>query len=199
MHGEQIQKTLDYIDENLGNRLGLSSFRRWRLCHRFTISGFCPPCEKACDGDMSGCGGLPEQPRSCQKKGGRILDIALDLGFQSHEHFTRTFKEAFGMTPEAYRRNPIPLNRMTKPQLLMNYVFLDEGVPLITDGIVLEINRCTLETPEYFVGLEKRCRSGLSRASVWNRESIRLTLCGVHFMIRKTVLMFLHVRVMSLV
>ena len=133
------------------------------------------------------------------EKGGRILDIALDLGFQSHEHFTRTFKEAFGMTPEAYRRNPIPLNRMTKPQLLMNYVFLDEGVPLITDGIVLEINRCTLETPEYFVGLEKRCRSGLSRASVWNRESIRLTLCGVHFMIRKTVLMFLHVRVMSLV
>ena len=34
----------------------------------------------------------------------RILEIALDAGFQSQESFTRVFKLAFGMTPAAWRR-----------------------------------------------------------------------------------------------
>lgn len=38
-----------------------------------------------------------------------ILDIALSYGFSSHEAFTRAFKEAYGITPSEYRRNPIPL------------------------------------------------------------------------------------------
>lgn len=33
----------------------------------------------------------------------RVLDIALDAGFESQEAFARAFKKAFGMTPTAYR------------------------------------------------------------------------------------------------
>lgn len=89
------------------------------------------------------------------QKDKRILDIALDLGFSSHEHFTRTFKDAFGMTPDDYRKNPVALNRMTKPELLLHYTLIDEGVPLITDGIVLEINRRQITEPIYFTGIKK--------------------------------------------
>lgn len=39
----------------------------------------------------------------------RLLDIALDCGFSSQEALTRAFREAFGCTPTAYRRNPVPL------------------------------------------------------------------------------------------
>lgn len=38
-----------------------------------------------------------------------ILDIALNYGFSSHEAFTRAFKEAYGITPSEYRRNPVPV------------------------------------------------------------------------------------------
>ena len=38
-----------------------------------------------------------------------ILDIALDFGFSSHEAFTRAFKQAYGITPSAYRRHPVPV------------------------------------------------------------------------------------------
>lgn len=38
-----------------------------------------------------------------------ILEIALNYGFSSHEAFTRSFKELYGITPSEYRRKPIPL------------------------------------------------------------------------------------------
>lgn len=39
----------------------------------------------------------------------RILDIALKNGFSSQEVLTRLFKEQFGCTPAAYRKNPVPV------------------------------------------------------------------------------------------
>ena len=41
----------------------------------------------------------------------RILDVALDAMFGSHEGFPRAFSKQFGITPEYYRKNtpPIPL------------------------------------------------------------------------------------------
>lgn len=38
-----------------------------------------------------------------------ILEIALNYGFSSHEAFTRAFKEAYGVTPGEYRKNPVPV------------------------------------------------------------------------------------------
>lgn len=42
-----------------------------------------------------------------------ILDIALNYGFSSHEAFSRAFKEAYGITPSEYRKNPIPVSLHT--------------------------------------------------------------------------------------
>lgn len=34
----------------------------------------------------------------------RICDIALELGFYDHAHFTRNFREAYGVSPKEFRR-----------------------------------------------------------------------------------------------
>lgn len=34
----------------------------------------------------------------------RVLTVALEAGFESHEAFTRVFRDRFGHTPQAYRR-----------------------------------------------------------------------------------------------
>lgn len=38
-----------------------------------------------------------------------LLDIALDHGFSSNEAFTRAFEDAYGISPSAYRRAPVPV------------------------------------------------------------------------------------------
>ncbi len=46
-----------------------------------------------------------------------ILEIALGYGFSSHEAFSRAFRKAYGLTPSAYRKNPmpVPLRTIIKP------------------------------------------------------------------------------------
>lgn len=78
----------------------------------------------------------------------RILDIAVDYGFSSHASFTRAFKEAYGISPEKYRKDRPMLNMCEKPELSMRYHLVDEGVPLIAGDIVLEIRRMRLTEPE---------------------------------------------------
>lgn len=90
--------------------------------------------------------------------GQRILDVALDYGFSSHANFTRAFKETYGITPEDYRRDLPMLNTFDKPEVSMNYVLVDEGVPLVAGDIVLEIQRKSLANPETYLGLETAIR-----------------------------------------
>ncbi|MDF2686707.1 MAG: AraC family transcriptional regulator [Clostridia bacterium] len=42
-------------------------------------------------------------------EGLRIIDVALDYVFDSHEGFTRAFSKEFGITPKIYSKNPKPL------------------------------------------------------------------------------------------
>lgn len=39
----------------------------------------------------------------------KVIDTALDFVFDSHEGFTRAFSKEFGLSPFAYKSNPVPL------------------------------------------------------------------------------------------
>lgn len=43
-----------------------------------------------------------------------LLDIAFEYGFSSHEAFTRAFKDAYGVAPSEFRKNPKPVVLRTK-------------------------------------------------------------------------------------
>lgn len=57
----------------------------------------------------------------------RILDIAVKYGFSSQEAFTRAFLKAYGCTPYAYRKNPIPIPLSIKKVVLHPHNYIDEG------------------------------------------------------------------------
>lgn len=83
----------------------------------------------------------------------RIIDVAYRFGFENHETFTRTFKLTYGMTPENYRGSPCQLTHFLIPDISLNYRLVDENVPLISDGITLEVSRKHLDEPRLFAGM----------------------------------------------
>jgi AraC-like DNA-binding protein len=50
----------------------------------------------------------------------KIIDVALDFVFGSHEGFTRAFSRQFGMTPQHYRRTA-PLMKFLTPEQVRGY------------------------------------------------------------------------------
>ena len=80
----------------------------------------------------------------------RIVEIALEAGFQSQESFTRVFKEAFGITPAAYRRRGSQHQFVRKPGFDGDYLrHLQADVSLEPE---------LLEQPELLlVGMQTHC------------------------------------------
>jgi len=158
MHAwESIQKTLEMIEnrigeeiavEELANAAALSPFYYQRLFSRLVKK----PVREYIK--------LRRLARACEALRGtdrRVLDIALDYGFGSHETFTRAFRDAYDMTPTEYRGDDIRLNNFDKPDLLLNYAIIDLGVPLISEGLVIEMNRLTVNEPVNFMGVKRYC------------------------------------------
>lgn len=159
MHAwEAIEQSLDFIEEHLTEEIsteeladaaGLSPFYFQRLFRRLVNK----PVR-----EYVKLRRLAKVIGNLGGSGQRILDVALDYGFSSHANFTRAFKEAYGITPEDYRRDLPMLNTFERPEVSMNYVLVDEGVPLVTGDIVLEIQRKSLAAPETYLGLETAVR-----------------------------------------
>ncbi|RCX17213.1 AraC family transcriptional regulator [Anaerobacterium chartisolvens] len=156
MHAwEQIQQTIEFIEHHLDDEINIESLSKMASLSPFYYQRLFSRLVKKPVAEYIKLRRMAKATEAVLQKDKRILDIALDLGFSSHEHFSRTFKDTFGVTPNEYRKSPQALNRMTKPELLLHYTLIDEGVPLITDGIVLEVNRQEITEPVYFTGIKK--------------------------------------------
>jgi AraC family transcriptional regulator len=90
-----------------------------------------------------------------------ILAVALDSGYNSHEAFTRAFRDQFGITPEAVRAQ-----RHLKNIQLMEAIKMDET--LLTS---LEPPRFTCGRPLLIAGLSERYNSETSAGipAQWQR------------------------------
>lgn len=153
MHSwEAIQKAVNYIDENLQEEISteklaemvsLSPFYFQRLFKRLVNK----PVQ-----EYVKLRRLSEAIIKLQTGEQRILDIAFMYGFSSHASFTRAFKETYGITPEEYKKTCPMLNTVIKPEISMNYVLIDEGVPLIIENMILEIHRENLSVSESYIG-----------------------------------------------
>jgi len=148
-----IEEVTDYIENNLENKItieklasiaNLSPFYFQKLFKRLvgkTVMEYIK---------LRRLAKIAEELKVNRKD--NIIDICLKYGFENPETFSRNFKETYGMTPSVYREHPVILSHFTKPSIYLQYNILDEDVPVVTDGIVLEVTRRFLEKPKYFAG-----------------------------------------------
>lgn len=147
-----IQQTLDYIEANLSKDLKLQDLADQGNLSLFYFQKLFKRLVNKSVMEYVKLRRLAVAGEQLRLEGGKILDIALDLGFNNHETFTRAFKETYGMTPSEYRGNPVFLSHCIVPDLSLNYRLVDLGTPLIADGVVLEINKIHLEKERLFTG-----------------------------------------------
>lgn len=109
-HNEAVQRMIDWTERNLREEgLGLLEMSRavgyspWYCSSLFHRVCGCTLKSYAARRRLSQAA---VEVRTSRR---RILDIALDWGFSSQEAFTRAFREAYGCTPAAYRREPRPI------------------------------------------------------------------------------------------
>jgi AraC-like DNA-binding protein len=119
-HTEAVQRMQEYIAQNitepitlrdLAKRAGYSAFHSARLFKELT--GKSPF-------DYIRALRLSRAALRLRDEKTRVLDVALDFVFDSHEGFTRAFSKEFGITPRRYGKSPPPI------RLFMPYPVRDQ-------------------------------------------------------------------------
>lgn len=154
MHAwEAIQKTLNHIEEHLDEEIRIEELAETAVLSLFYYQRLFTRLVKTSVRDYIKLRRLARSLTMLRDQENRIIDIAMEYGFGSHVTYTRAFKETYGITPSQYRDKPIGLQNFDKPDLSLGYIVIDEGVPLISDGLVLEMNRKFLKEPINFLGV----------------------------------------------
>lgn len=147
-----ISKVINYIEANLEKRIAIDELAQIAYLSPFYFQRLFKRLVNTTVMEYIKFRRLARISEELKDNNDNILDICLKYGFENHETFSRNFKEAYGITPSEYRANPVILSHFIKPDISLQYNIIDEDVPVVTDGIVLEITRIFLEKPKYFAG-----------------------------------------------
>ncbi|MEG0378545.1 MAG: AraC family transcriptional regulator, partial [Eubacterium sp.] len=102
MHAwEQIQTTVDYIEDHLAETLKIEALAQMAALSPFYYQRLFKRLVKKTVMEYIKLRRLALATEALLQKDKRIVDVALELGFSSHEQFTKDFKDTFGMTPES--------------------------------------------------------------------------------------------------
>lgn len=77
----------------------------------------------------------------------KILEIAINSNFESHEGYTRAFHNAFGITPKKYRKNPKPIPLFVQYPVKSYYSYLEKKEELKMEETTKLCMITTVERP----------------------------------------------------
>lgn len=119
--------------------------------------------------------------KEVRDSGDTLLDIALRHGFSSHEAFTRAFRAAYGMTPSAFRRHPVPVVLRTQLRPFDCYLLGIGGAGMATSSESIKTYFVTIPAHKF---LHIRNYESIGYFDFWQKQS-RIpgqdceTICGL--------------------
>ena len=115
---EPLEKAIEYIEAHLTEPIGLADvsqatgYSYYHMTRLFTVA------LGESVGHYIHRRRLYEASEKLLYSDQRVLDIALEYGFQSAEVFSRSFKAVFGRSPREYRKNGVNLLTQAKRKLV---------------------------------------------------------------------------------
>lgn len=83
-----------------------------------------------------------------------IIEIALECGYSSQGALTRAFKDAYGSTPAAFRKNPIPIPLSIRKLVLNPSHYIKKGVVTMSEYSLITPQTWVEFIPEHkFIGI----------------------------------------------
>lgn len=127
-----VQRMQDYIDEHITDSISLhmlakvARYSPWHSARIFKeLTGKTPF-------EYIRALRLSRAAIKLQDDNVKIIDVAFDFVFDSHEGFTRAFSKHFGMTPQYYCKKVPPLKLFIPNRIRDYYLTLQKGVNNMT-------------------------------------------------------------------
>lgn len=102
---------------------------------------------------------LRESSKALLNKDLRVLDVALEFYFNSHEGFTRAFTKAFGLSPKKYQQDKPPLKWFTPYPVTDYHQLLKKGSGSMKDKKSTTIFTQVVEKPSRKLLLKRGTKS----------------------------------------
>ena len=135
---ENVQKMIDWIESHLteklsllemSNKIGYSPY--YCSCQFHEITGI------TFKSYIAGRR-LAMATLEIRDTNARILDVAIKYGYSSQEALTRAFLYAFGCTPAAYRKNPVPISLFNAKVVLFPEHYMNKGELTMNQTLLTE-------------------------------------------------------------
>jgi AraC-like DNA-binding protein len=122
-----VQRMQDYMHENINSAITLSDlakaagYSQWHSARLFKeLTGKSPF-------DYLRALRLSKAALILRDNQPKIIDVAFDFVFDSHEGFTRAFTKQFGLSPKKYSDNPTPIQLFMPDRIRDFYLTLQKG------------------------------------------------------------------------
>ncbi|HHW31632.1 MAG TPA: helix-turn-helix transcriptional regulator [Clostridiaceae bacterium] len=143
-----VQRMQDYIEEHITDHISLqmlanvAKYSPWHCIRIFReLTGKTPF-------EYIRALRLSKAAEKLQNTGKRIIDVALDFDFDSHEGFTRAFSRQFGVTPRVYSKNAPPIKLFMPVRVRDYYLKLQKGeIKMTKDAIPKTVFVQVIERP----------------------------------------------------
>ncbi len=132
-----INRALAFIEDHLSEDLGVdeiaraSFISRYHLSHVFATATGYPPWRYVM------LRRLTEAARLLRQTERGILEIALEVGYDSHSVFSRAFRAEFGIRPSEFRRDGAPVAALVQPIIWSEQMSITVATPQERHGLSL--------------------------------------------------------------
>ncbi len=129
-----VQRMQDYINEHLQEPITLhklanvAGYSPWYAARIFKALTGRPPFEYIRAVRLS------RAAMRLREGDARIVDVAFDFVFDSHEGFTRAFSRQFGVTPQRFHQEKPPVKLFLPKNIRETYLALQKGELTMTDN-----------------------------------------------------------------